>query len=86
MDEQNQINNYDARVVQTVRNLKKVPSRYSDSDSSASTNNQNVVNSSEKSEEEKYFFICNIQRFKESKIRGQCKRANKQHFEIRFSC
>ncbi len=52
MDEQNQNSKYDARVVQTVRNLKKVPSRYSDSDSSASTNNQNV-NSSEKSEEEK---------------------------------
>lgn len=68
MDEQNQDKNYDARVVQTVRNLKKVPSRYSDSDSSASTNNQNI-NSSEKSEEEKYFFIINIKRFKKSKIR-----------------
>lgn len=46
--------NYDARVVQTVRNLKKVPSRHSDSNSSASTANQNV-NSIEKYDEEKYF-------------------------------
>ncbi len=53
MGDQNQNMNYDARVVQTVRNLKKAPSRHSDSDSSASTNNQNI-NSSEKSEEDKY--------------------------------
>jgi hypothetical protein len=73
MDEHNQKINYDARVVQTVRNLKKVPSKYSDTDSSASTNNLNI-NSSEKSEEDKYLFISNIQRFTKSKIRGQRKR------------
>ena len=56
MGDPNQNMNYDARVVQTVRNLKKIPSRHSDSDSSASTNNQNI-NSIEKSEEEKYFLL-----------------------------
>ena len=73
MDECNQKINFDARVVQTVRNLKKVPSKYSDTDSSASTNNINK-NSSEKSEEDKYLFISNIQRFTKSKISGQRKR------------
>lgn len=46
--------NYDARVVQTVRNLKKIPSRHSDSNSFASATNQNL-NSIEKLDEEKYF-------------------------------
>jgi len=59
MGDQNQNMKYDARVVQTVRNLKKVPSRHSDSDSSASTNNQNL-NSIEKSEEDKYIILKKI--------------------------
>ena len=45
--------NLDARVVKTVRNLKMLPSRNSDSgNDSFSTNPQNL-NSIEKSEEEK---------------------------------
>ncbi len=46
---------YDARVVQTVRNLKKIPPRDSGINSSVLNANQNL-NSIGKSDEDKYFF------------------------------
>lgn len=46
MDENVSDLNYDARIVQTVRNLKKLPSRQSDETKSDSDNSHhNVINS-----------------------------------------
>lgn len=50
--------NYDARIVQTVRNLKKTPSRHSDEAKSGSDDsNTRGITSSGKSKEDMYILI-----------------------------
>jgi hypothetical protein len=53
MDEQIDQINLDARVVKTVRNLKLLPSRNSDSGNDSTSTNPQNINSREKSEEDK---------------------------------